>query len=103
MTNGLEGRTKSGYLVLWSVPDLIALSEAYHVKEFIPHIIVIGSDGAELAFGFDTSYACPPIVKLPLIGMGHVPYRKIADTFEAFLSYQITKRNFFNFSGIFLL
>ncbi|MFT3701723.1 MAG: SMI1/KNR4 family protein [Agriterribacter sp.] len=82
-TNGLEGETTDNYLVLWSAEELVALNQAYNVKEFISNIIIFGSDGAEEAFGFYTTDMS--IVKLPFIGMGHVPNEKLSDTFSAFL------------------
>src|SRR5205085_8698161 len=70
-TNGLEGKTGDSYLVLWSVDELVKLNQAYHVKEFVSNIIIIGSDGAEDAFAFETTDMT--IVRLPFIGMGHIP------------------------------
>jgi SMI1-KNR4 cell-wall len=86
-TNGLEGDTVGNYLVLWNVKELVELNEAYYVKEFVSNIIIFGSDGEEDAFGFDTANA--KIVKLPFIGMGHIPNEIVADTFKDFLSSQI--------------
>ena len=90
-TNGLEGETTDSYLVLWSAEELIELNQAYNVKEFVSNIIVIGSDGAEDAFGFDTTNMT--IVKLPFIGMGHIANEKLSDTFADFLSSQIKEEN----------
>jgi hypothetical protein len=90
-TNGLEGETADSYLVLWSAEELIDLNQAYNVKEFISNIILIGSDGAEDAFGFDTTNMT--IVKLPFIGMGHMTNEKLSDTFGDFLSSQIKEEN----------
>ena len=85
VSNGLEGDVNDGYLVLWSAGEMIELNEAYKVKEFVADIIIFGSDGAEEAFAFDISGAQTRIIKLPFIGMGHIPAEKLADTFEAFL------------------
>ncbi|MCU0450991.1 MAG: SMI1/KNR4 family protein [Bernardetiaceae bacterium] len=90
-SNGLEGETADGYLVLWGAEELIELNQAYNVNEFISNIILIGSDGAEDAFGFDTTNMS--IVKLPFIGMGHIPNEKLSDTFSGFLSSQIKEEN----------
>jgi len=94
-TNGLEGETPNDYLVLWSVKELIELNTAYHVTEFVQNVIIIGSDGAEDAFGFDTSDTNGAIIKLPFIGMGHIANEKVADTFEAFLSTRVKQENKF--------
>jgi len=86
-TNGLEGETTDGYLVLWSAEELIQLNQAYNVKEFVSNIILIGSDGAEEAFAFDSSNMT--IIKVPFIGMGYIENEKLSDSFEGFLSSQI--------------
>ena len=90
-TNGLEGETQDSYLVLWSAEELVELNEAYNVKEFVSNIIIFGSDGGEEAFSFDTTNMS--IVKLPFIGMGHIPNEKLSDTFSNFLSSQIKEEN----------
>ena len=90
-TNGLEGETADSYLVLWSAEELVDLNQAYNVNEFVSNIIIFGSDGAEDAFGFDTTNMT--IVKLPYIGMGHIANEKLSDTFGDFLSSQIEKEN----------
>ena len=90
-SNGLEGETADSYLVLWSAEELVELNQAYNVKEFVSTIILIGSDGAEDAFGFDTTNMT--IVKLPFIGIGHIANQKLSDTFGKFLSSQIKEEN----------
>ena len=90
-TNGLEGETTDSYLVLWSAEELVELNQAYHVKEFVSKIILIGSDGAEDAFAFDITNMT--IVKLPFIGMGYIAREKVSDTFGDFLSFQIKEEN----------
>ena len=90
-SNGLEGETADNYLVLWSAEELVELNQAYNVKEFVSNIILIGSDGGEDAFGFDTTNMT--IVKVPLIGMGHIANEKLSDTFGDFLSSQIKEEN----------
>ncbi len=90
-TNGLEGETESNYLVLWSAEELLELNQAYNVREFAPNIIIWGSDGAEDAYAFETSSR--DVVKLPFIGMGHIPYDKLSDTFDEFLASQIKHKN----------
>ena len=92
-TNGFEGETKENYLVLWSAEELIELNQAYHVREFVSNVILIGSDGEEDAFAFDTINMA--IVRLPFIGMGHIASEKLSDSFEGFLSSQIKENKSF--------
>lgn len=77
--------------VLWSAEELVELNQAYHVKEFVSNIFLIGSDGAENAFAFDITDMV--IVKLPFIGMGHFANEKLSDTFSDFLSTKIKEEN----------
>lgn len=60
-------------------------------KNLSQTFILIGSDGAEDAFGFDTTNMT--IVKLPFIGMGHIANEKLSDTFGDFLSSQVKEEN----------
>lgn len=92
-TNGLEGETADGYLVLWSAEELVELNQAYHVKEFVSNIVIIGSDGAEDAFAFDATDMT--IVKLPFVGMGYVKSEKVSDSFSSFLSSKIKQKQGF--------
>ena len=92
-TNGLEGEIADGYLVFWSAEELVELNQAYNVKEFVSDIILIGSDGAEDAFAFDTINM--NIVKLPFIGMGYIANEKLSATFKDFLSSQIKENKSF--------
>jgi len=92
-TNGLEGETADSYLVLWSAEELVELNQAYNVNEFVSNIILIGSDGAEEAFAFDTTNMS--VIKLPFIGMGHIANEKLFDTFGAFLSSQVKENTSF--------
>lgn len=85
-TNGIEGKTKDNYIVLWSAKELVELNRAYNVSEFVSNILIIGSDGEEGAFAFDiTDFS---IVKLPFIGMGYISNEKVSDDFKTFLTCQ---------------
>ena len=86
-TNGLEGIVNDSYLVLWTAEELIALNEAYNVKEFVSDILIIGSDGAEDAFAYDLTDM--NIVTLPFIGMGHIAKEKVSITFQDFIALKI--------------
>lgn len=98
-TNGLEGETTSSYLVLWSAEELVNLNQAYNVTEFVPNVIIFGSDGAEDAFGFETTNMT--IVKFPFVGMGHIPNKEISTTFSDFLASQTRPENKGFFKRIF--
>ena len=84
-SNGFEGYTKNGYIVIWGAEEMVQLNEDYHVKEFVSNIVIFGSDGAEDAFAFDTLENKFTIVRLPFIGMGHISNENMCGTFEEFL------------------
>lgn len=83
--NGGEGFVGKHYLVLWKVEDLITMNEAYHVAEFVPKILLFGSDGGGEAFGFDTRFEPCSIISTPFIGMSLQLTKTIAPDFESFL------------------
>jgi hypothetical protein len=84
-TNGGEGFVGNSYLVLWRAEELLEKNSAYHVAEFAPGLFLIGSDGADEAFGFDTRSEVTPIVRVPFIGMDARECRLLASDFGAFL------------------
>lgn len=84
--NGGEGFIGENYLVFWKVEDLVAMNDAYHVAEFVPKVLLFGSDGDGEAFGFDTRSQACSIVSIPFIGMNMRLARTVARDFESFLS-----------------
>lgn len=68
-SNGAEGDVGNSYLTLWPVEEIIPLNKAYAVEEFAPGLLLIGSDGGDIAYAFDTRLKSMPIVKVPFIGM----------------------------------
>ena len=98
MTQLLEKLANNFDTVSPATPSAIEAAEKFFnfklptdYKEFLSNIILIGSDGAEDAFGFDTTNMT--VVKLPFIGMGHIANQKLSDTFGDFLSSQIKEEN----------
>lgn len=74
----------SNYLLLWQKSDLEELNDAYEVKEFLSNIMLIGSDGGEIAYGIDVT---GHFVKVPFIGMADDQIRVIAEDFDGFIEY----------------
>ena len=53
-SNGAEGYVAGrGYVRLWSARDVIRFNEAYRVSEFLPDVVLFGSDAAAIGYGFD--------------------------------------------------
>lgn len=89
-SNGAEGFVGEAYLMLWPVDEVPEHNEGYHVAEFAPGLLLIGSNGANEAYGFDLIEDHMPIVNVPFIGMSTEERVKIADTFIGFLEYLST-------------
>ncbi|APM37709.1 SMI1/KNR4 family protein [Clostridium kluyveri] len=86
--NGAEGEIgPNAYVAFWSLEDIVELNEAYEVNEFAPGLILIGSDGGDIAYAFDNRYDSKPIVEVPFIGMDLEEVKACANTFEEFLGY----------------
>jgi hypothetical protein len=80
--NGFIG--ENSYIHLWSVDEIEEYNVGYMVEEFIPGIILIGSDGAEMAYGIqrDGKY-----IEVPFIGMDYNEVTVIASNFNDFINY----------------
>ena len=86
-SNGGEGFIGDAYLMLWPVDELPEYNEGYHVAEFAPGLLLIGSNGSNEAYGFDLTEDNMPIVNVPFIGMSTEVRVTIADSFIGFLEY----------------
>lgn len=67
--NGCEGTLGDGYVALWRVDDLKELNEAYAVEEFVPGLLLVGSDGGDTAYALDLTGENSPVVELPFVPM----------------------------------
>lgn len=86
-SNGLEGFIgKRHYLVLWPVERIAELNAAYGVSEFAPGLLLIGSDGGDSAYAFDTRLESSPLVEVPFIGMSLNELKRKDSSFAALLS-----------------
>lgn len=75
---------ENNYLILWGKGEIGELNNEYAVKEFLHDIILIGSDGGDIAYGLtaDGDY-----IEVPFIGMDDSEIRVIAKTFDQFINY----------------
>lgn len=82
--SGIEGFVGARqYLVLWSAEQIVELNAAYQVSVYVPDVVLIGTDGADTAFGIDSQ--SKRFVSLPLVGMSREQLRTLGQTFEEFL------------------
>ena len=65
-TNGVEGAIgDEEYLAIWPINEIIELNQDYAVDEFIPGIKYFGSDGADMAYGFEFIENEATIIEIP--------------------------------------
>lgn len=52
-SNGCEGSIGESYIVMWPIEELVQCNEDYEVEDYVPGLILFGSNGAGEAYGFD--------------------------------------------------
>ena len=86
--NGAEGSIgESGYLALWTIDEIVELNFDYQVEQFALGLLLIGTDGGNVGYAYDTKNVLNPIVEVPLVGMSLKEANRCADTFNEFLKY----------------
>jgi len=74
----------NNYLLLWEKSELEELNDDYEVQEFLSNIMLIGSDGGDMAYGIDINGR---FIEVPFIGMGDDEVKIVADDFDDFINY----------------
>lgn len=86
--NGAEGcMGENSYVQLWSLENIIKYNQGYDVEKYVPGLILIGSDGGNEAYAYDSRDKSKPIVSVPFIVMNFDDVVKCADNFTDFLQY----------------
>ena len=75
---------ENNYLLLWEKNEIEELNNDYETQEFLNNIILIGSDGGDMAYGIDIS---GKYVEVPFIGMDDENVKVIAKDFDGFIDY----------------
>lgn len=65
--------------------DLQSLNDGYHVNEFAPGIVMVGSDGGDIAYAFDTRHNPVSFCRVPFIGMDLSEVEPLGMSFLEFL------------------
>jgi hypothetical protein len=60
---------EEGYVALWQVGELGESNLGYSVEEFAPGLLLVGSDGGDMAYALDLRREGAPVVTLPFIPM----------------------------------
>ncbi len=88
-TDGFEGFLDSNdevFLSFWSVADIPELNAGYAVGEFLPGVVLLGTDGGDTGYGFTTRDGQPRYVAVPLVGMSPETLKEVSGSFDEFLS-----------------
>ena len=81
--DGVEGFIAPGqYLMLWRAEELAELNAAYSTSQYLPGVVLIGTDGSDTAFGIDNG---GEYMSVPLIGMSPQQANALGSSLEAFL------------------
>ena len=75
----------NAYVILWQLSELTELNNAYQVEEYVPGLLIFGSNGGGEAYAFDTVASAMPIVSVPFVGMEPSLACVLAPTFTDFL------------------
>lgn len=75
---------ENNYLLLWEKSEIEELNNDYETQEFLSSVILIGSDGGDVAYGIDVNGR---FVEVPFIGMDDEEVKIIADNFDGFINY----------------
>lgn len=78
----------NSFLNLWKLKEIVELNKEYEVNEYLTNVILIGSDGADTAYGIN---AQGMYIEVPFIGMDDDEVEIIADSFEKFIQYLYLK------------
>lgn len=85
--NGGEGAVGDfGYASLWKLEEIGELNRNYHVEEYLPGYLVIGSDGGGEAFAIKRDSSEEYYVQVPFVGLSQEDCMYMGNSFEAFLT-----------------
>ena len=68
-TNGGIGEINGSYIELWPIEDIGENNVDYAVEEFLPGVILIGSDGSGNAYGIDMRQSSASYIRVPFMDM----------------------------------
>ncbi len=75
---------EKNYLLIWNKSEIEELNNDYETQEFLSNILLIGSDGGDMAYGIDDQGR---YIEVPFIGMDDREVKIIAKDFDEFIEY----------------
>lgn len=79
---------ENSYLLLWKKSEIEELNNMYETHEFLRDVILIGSDGGDMAYGIDINGR---YIEIPFIGMDDEEIKVIGNNFDDFINYVWSK------------
>lgn len=79
---------EDNYLLLWEKDEIEELNDAYETQAFLSDIILIGSDGGDMAYGINKN---GDYIEVPFIGMDDSEVAVVAANFEEFIMFVAKK------------
>lgn len=73
-----------GYLSIWPIDEIVELNQEYAVDEFLPGIKYFGSDGADIAYGFEFDEDEILIIEIPFDSVRKSDAKKYSESFLIF-------------------
>ena len=86
-TDGLEGFViGDAYVMFWSVSELVDLNAGYAVAEFVPGVVLVGTNGGDTGVEFRRVDGHVEYVAVPLVGRGPDAVSPLGPTLETWLA-----------------
>lgn len=80
----------NSYLLLWGKREIEELNNEYESQEFLSNVLLIGSDGGDMAYGIDIDGR---YIEVPFIGMADEEVKIVAEDFDGFVKYVWSKES----------
>jgi hypothetical protein len=81
-TDGAEGYVAGrGYVRLWSAQDVIRFNRAYGIRDFIPGVLLFGTDASVIGYAFDWTASAVGIVDVELAALDREDVQHAAESF----------------------
>lgn len=84
-SDGAVGVLGRHYLSLWPLAEVTSAQKDAAVDEFVPGLILFGSDGGDATYAFMKQEGTISVVEVSLEGLGEDPPRHRANSFTEFL------------------
>ena len=81
-SNGFEGFVGESYVQMWAAEEVIECNQGYHVDEFAPGVVLVGTNLGGEGFAIDMRAVGCPYVNIPMCPLSLEDLRPIGITLE---------------------